>query len=187
MKNIIVLFVTLSFLTIPATLVADNGSINKTDTLKVKMEKLTQKIDKILKDSERVKAISQKYRKIADEHLTVVTSFTEQKGECLNLKKKYKLQQEKKQLDSRVIKKQGRSVVECYETLETLIYSFNEMNNDFMQLKQSITVLNDMSEADRARIQSLEKQVEAIGSMIRYEKQKAELEKTDVEKVINSL
>lgn len=188
MKKMVMFCMVLGSLIVPVSLVAaPNGSINKIDTLKVKMEELTQTIDKILKDSETVKEISQKYRKIADDHLNVVTSFIKQKGECLNLKEKYSLQQESKTLDNRVIKKQNKSLVKCYGTLETLIYSFDAMNEEFLKLKQSIETLNDMSEADIESIKSLESQVEIIGNMIRLEQSKAKLEKKDVEQVINSL
>jgi hypothetical protein len=179
----------LGSLIVPVSLVATppNGSINKIDTLKVKMEELTQTIDKILKDSERVREISRQYKQVADDHLNVVTSFTKQKGECLTLQEEYRRQQERRTLDNRVIIRQNQSLVTCYRTLETLIYSFDAMNEEFFKLKQSIDILNDMSESDIARIKSLEGQVETIGTMIRMEQSKVTLEKEDVEKVINSL
>lgn len=187
MKKIIMIYAALSILIIPVNLLADDRSINNINRLEKRMQKLTNKIDKIVTNSQRARTISEKYKKIAMEHLNVVVEFTEQKAECQNLEDVYKEQQIRKSLDRRVIKKQGRNVVDCYETLETLIYDFDNMARDFAKLKKSIDTLTDMSKADVASIRSLEKQAKVMESIIREEKAKATLTRDEVERTIDSM
>ena len=112
--------------------------------------------------SEVVYTFAQRVKKQIEGHRKIVIAYTEQQGECLNLKKVYKLQQEKKQLDSRVIKKQARSVIECYETLETLVYSFDELNNDFIRLKEVIPNIGSLSAKDIGYIETIKKGISLI-------------------------
>ena len=147
----------------PINISAGEDSVNR---LEKRMMKLTKEVDKILLNSQRARAISEKYKKIATQHLNVVAEFTEQKANCRNLEDIYKEQQTRKRLDKRVIKKQGRNIVSCYHTLEALNYNFDDMNKYFSGLKQSIRTLNDMSENDVVHIRSLEKQVKFIEDFI---------------------
>jgi len=186
MKKIIILCTTLSFLFIPVNLLADDASLNKINSLENKMSKLTNKIDEIVTNSRKAKMISEKYKQIAIQHLNVVSDFTKQKSLCQNLEDTYKEKQARKSLDRRVIKKQGKNVVDCYETLEILIYEFEGMSRDFNELKDSISTLRDMSKTDIASIRSLEKQAKTIESLIAMEKSKAALSRNEVEKAIDN-
>ena len=185
MKKITMLCITLSFLVMPISVLATDASVHKVDRLEKKMTKLTNKIDTIVTNSKRAKEISEKYKKIAMEHLTVVSEFTEQKGECQNLESFYEKQKLQKNLDYRVKRKQAKNVVECYEILEELIYDFEDMSRDFSKLKKSIGTLNDMSATDQASITSLSKQAKSIEGLIRLEKSKATLSRKEIEDAID--
>lgn len=50
-----------------------------------------------------------------------------------------------------------------------------KLNQNFLKLKKSIDILNDMMDADIAQMSSLKNQEEAIKAMIRMEKSKANL------------
>ena len=185
MKKIIITCITIGLFIIPLNLSADSGSIQKIKDLESKMNTLTNRIDNIVSSSRKVKDISERYKKIAMEHLTVVSDFTEQKGSCQNLEEIYTNQRSRSNLDKRVIRKQGKNLVNCYKVLETLIHDFENMSKDFLKLKVSIKTLNDMAETDQSSIKSLEKQSRAIESLIRLEKKKATLGREEVERAIN--
>lgn len=187
MKKITMLSITLSFLVMPISVFANDASVHKIDRLEKKMINLTKKIDKIVTNSERARKISEKYRKIAEEHLSVVSDFTKQKGECQNLESIYEKKNLEKKLDYRVKRKQANNVIDCYKTLEELIYDFDDMSRDFSKLKKSIDTLNNMSETDQASITSLSAQAKSIEGLIRLEKSKAILSRKEVEDTIDGM
>lgn len=158
----------------PIKVLSDENSMDKISRLEEEMTKLTKTVDRIHLNSKKVKAISEKYKEIATQHLSVVSKYTEQKGKCHNLENIYKEQEKIQSLDRRVVKKQRKNVVVCYEISEALTYDFDDMNKDFQKLRESINTLEDMSEADRASMSSLDKQVDIIESLIRMEKSKVQ-------------
>ena len=187
MKKIILISIAVSLFILPINLSADDSSVNKINHLEKKMSDLTTKIDGILVNSRRAKNISIKYRKIAQDHLNVVTLFTEQKSECQNLEDIYAQKKSNQQLDRRVLRKQGVNVIDCYKTLETLIYDFEDMSRDFSKLKKSIGTMVNMAETDKDSITSIQKQVSVIEALIKMEKNKSLLNRETVEHEIDQL
>jgi len=187
MKKITMLCITLSFLVMPISIFANDGSVQKISKLEKKMKILTDKIDNIVTNSRKAREISEKYKKIATKHLSVVSDFTAQKGDCQNLESIYEKRKQQKNLDYRVKRKQAGNIVECYKSLEGLIYDFENMSRAFSKLKNSIGILNDMSETDQAIITSLSNQAKSLEGLIQLEKSNAILSRQEVEDAIKKL
>ena len=171
MKKIILICIAVSLFILPISLSAvDDSSVNEINRLEKKMLKLTNKIDSILVNSKRVKKISLKYKKILQDYLSSVTMFTKQKGECKKLEDIYTQKKSNNQIDRRVIKKQGKNVVDCYKIIDTLIIDLEDMLKDFSKLKKSIGTMMNMAETDRASIRSIQKEVISIQNLIKMEK-----------------
>jgi len=186
MKKVIMGCVTLGFLVMPITLLANEASVNKINRLERKVEKLTGQIDKVVVNSRRARKISEKFKKVAIAHLNVVSSFIDQKSTCQNLEDTYKKKNKEKDLEIRVKIKQKRNIRNCYSTLEGLIYDFEDMSVSFMKLKKSITILKDISETDQAAIPSYEKQITVLEKMITEAKVIVTLSPSEVEDAIDS-
>jgi len=179
-KRIMILFVI--FMVIPINLLSSDGSVNKINRLEDRKKKLTDELDKILLNSKKAKVISEKYQKITKEYLKNVTLFTEQKSECTKIEDIYKKTRAKKNLDKRAIKKQDENILNCYRTLEILVYNFEDMSKEFERMKKSMNILNDMLETDKASTHSFQKQLKVINSLIKIENFKMNSSKKEVKK-----
>ncbi len=187
MKNIIkmVLVLSISF----GFSFAENNSF-KIYKLKKKLLRVENQINEILINKEQTSEILSKYSIKAEKHLAVVTSFMTNKEKCQKLENFYKEQQSKESLDKRVLKKQARNIVDCYEKLEKSTYEFEDKSKEFLKLKKNINVLRDMLEADKSLLVPLEQQryiLKKLIKMISKSTKNNELNAKDVNKLIDEL
>jgi len=101
----------------------------------------------------------------------IIHEFIQQRNECRNLEDIYTTQRSRSSLDKRVIIRQGKNVVACYEILETLTYNLEDTQKKLVVEYQNFSSnFNNLGEKDLLYFRSIFEKIDKLSGIIAMEK-----------------